>query len=56
MTHNYTLVIRAKVNDFAAGRGDGPEIRYTVVRTKPHNVQTENAELLKRLGIYSEKE
>ena len=55
MTQNYTLVIRAKVNEFS-NKGDGPEIRYTVVRTKPHNVQAENQELLKRLDIYSEKE
>ena len=56
MTRNYSLVIRAKVNEFAAQKGDGPEIRYTVVRTKPHNMQAENQELLKRLGIYAEKE
>lgn len=56
MTRNYTLVIRAKVNEFAAQKGDGPEIRYTVVRTKPHNFAAENQELLKRLGIYAEKE
>lgn len=56
------LVIRAKLDIFnepaifvGAAFDRRPSIRFTVVRAIPHDIKSENAELLNRLAIYAKK-
>ena len=56
------LVIRAKLDVFnepaifvGAALDRKPSIRFTVVRAIPHDIKSENAELLDRLSIYAKK-
>ena len=57
MNKRFATVIRAKLDDsnFALSQDDGPRIRYSVARTIPFDIKAENAELYKRLAIYSNK-
>ena len=55
MGQRFTLIVRASKDDYAASQSDETRIRYAVVRTVEPDIRAENAELLKRLALYSNK-
>ena len=55
MGPSFSLIVRASKDDYASSQSDETRIRYAVVRTVEPDIRAENAELLKRLALYSNK-
>ena len=55
MGQRFTLIVRASKDEYASSQSEETRIRYAVVRTVEPDIRAENAELLKRLALYSNK-